>query len=363
MSGITLKNSGRNKRGPMRHITEAKRKGKGGSYLVDSSTGEFNAGSKKDLMNQILTLASLVESGDVDNSENVVAASSRERAKELAAAYRDTASGDFRELGAALAGKLQENADREGFARNILARAEVAEGSDVRHRVKSKSLTAIVASSATQMDPQTIREKEIYPREFMVRAKVRIEELQLRRGSQDLLEEKFFEAQEQIMRTEDLIVKKMMDQAVGAGHNVQYISGGLTPSSLGDIMGLLSDYGLQPVNMMFANNLLRDMITSQAFSEYFDPLSKYEIVQTGTIGSIFAMDIRTDAYRDPNLRVLEKGEIYIVPPPEWLGAYTDRGPVEAKELNDDDASRGWSFFEIMSFALHNPKAVVKAIRL
>ena len=73
----------------------------------------------------------------------------------------------------------------------------------------------------------------------------------------------------------------------------------------------------------------------------------------------------TDAYRVPQQRVLNLGDMYLLTSPEFLGAYTDRGPVVANEVNASSAghgvpARGWHLFETMSMTVPNSRGLVYA---
>ena len=75
----------------------------------------------------------------------------------------------------------------------------------------------------------------------------------------------------------------------------------------------------------------------------------------------------TDAYRVPQQKVLNAGDIYLTTLPSYLGAYTDRGAPVAKEV-DASASghgvpaRGWHIYETMSMVCANSRGVVYASR-
>ena len=73
----------------------------------------------------------------------------------------------------------------------------------------------------------------------------------------------------------------------------------------------------------------------------------------------------TDAYRVPQQKVLNAGDIYLLTSPEFLGAYTDRGPVVANEVNASSSghgvpARGWHLFETMSMTVANSRGIVYA---
>jgi hypothetical protein len=111
--------------------------------------------------------------------------------------------------------------------------------------------------------------------------------------------------------------------------------------------------------------VLNDITTNTTFGSFYDPVSQYEVVQTGYIGRILGISMITDAFRVPQQKVLNQGDIYLLTSPEFLGAYTDRGPVVANEVNASQSghgvpARGWHLYELMSMTVANSRGVVFA---
>jgi len=353
--------------------SEAKRPGSS-EYLVDTKTGQINANNKQDLAATLQVLANLVQNGQVTTKENFV--SSAERHKVVAARmeatrdafYRYMHQGEARpwaEIGATLSGELTELADREGFMRRLFHRVDVQQGSIPRIRVRAKSVTAVTAASATQFFPIQARDKYLVPPEFYIKANLRFEEREIAQATGDILEDKFFEGQEQIMRNEDKVWKALIDGLVGTSNALQYLAGGLTPANVSVMQQQVNRWSLNSTNMLIANDVLQDITGSVAFGSWFDPVSQYEIVQTGQIGTLLGMSVITDAYREPRLKVLNAGEVYITAAPDTHGAYTDRGPIQSVPVDsyqDGAPSRGWSMWELIAMVCHNPRSFVKGLR-
>lgn len=349
------------------HVTEAKRPGSN-EFLVGAG-GNLNAGSKQELMQTIASLTSMLSNGEISPRRSEVSASeSKDRREALVQAYHDRSGRSWAELGAAIGGEVSESADREGFMRRFLLRTELSQGEIARIRVKHKNVTAIVAASASQTFPTFIREKHILPPEFYIEANIRVEAREVAQGSADVLEEKFFEAQEAIMVQEDRVYKRMLDDTVGVGVNApQVLSGGLTPVTLQAMREQVTRWGIPAQNLLIASDVWNDIVASTAFGNWFDPVSQYEIIMTGYLGNLLGMGVISDAYREPKLKVLNAGEVYITSSPELHGTFTDRGPVEAHETGPasgtgNTPSRGWYMFEMMSMTLHNARAVCKGTR-
>jgi hypothetical protein len=215
--------------------------------------------------------------------------------------------------------------------------------------------------------PVTVRSKYVYPPEFYIRGSISIDRIELSQGTPDLMEEKFFELQEQIMLEEDKILPKLMVASAATNNDLLYISGSLTPTGLGALKKSVERWQLPVKTLLMASDLMTDLTTSStAFGGLFDPVTQLEVVMSGRIGTILGMEIITDAYRAPELKVLNEGELFVTSTPEYFATYTDRGPLETAEVDrlviDGTPARGWTFIEQMTMTLHNPRGVARGVR-
>lgn len=338
-----------------------------GSRYVDESTGEINAGSKRELCSIIADIAARVESGSLssDPVHPEEAAAFREEANTaFLEAYADTSTSSWVDLGASIADTVSEVADRNGFMRRIAYKAPAKQGSIIRVRVKRRNTIARIATGPSMMQRRFIRENYIMPNEFSVQANVRVDEREIAQGPGDLMEEKLFEAQEAIMVREDKYLKNLMDDATSS--SLQYMAGGATPSGIASLQKNISQWGLPVQSMLIGSYVMPDILAGDAFSRYFGPLPNYQLVLTGKIGTLFGMQVITDSFRIPEQRVVLPNEIYVLSNPENMAFYTDRGPLNSKEANDAATvgipMRGWFFWELLSMVLFNDRAVAKAER-
>lgn len=327
-------------------------------YMADTRTGQFNASSKKELAQKILSAMNL-------KKESVAPEKLADIRNEVKAAFDDkTAGGKFKAVGAAIAGELYEVANRQGFARKLLKRVETQVGADIRIDVKFPNSVAITAVSATQVQPVILRDKHYYPVPVDIAHRLMISKQEMDRTSGDILNEKLQEGQAAIQVAEDRLWKKSADQMVGILNPQYVLAGGLNPTTLAAMRTAIIAHNLPAATVVAAADVLNDLIGTN-FSSWFDPVSQYEIVTTGNIGSLLGMEIITDAYREPILRVLEQGDVYVLSSPEYHGGFADRGPVESTEL--DGAlmgvnARGWYMVETIAMLVQNPRSVVKGKR-
>lgn len=341
----------------------------GSRDMFVGANGQMNASDIPDLMRNIGLLMQEVANGNVSR-EPVTASERRElqrtRQQTLTASYySDRSSRDWSELGAAIGSDVAEVADREGFMRRLMMRTDVANGSVPRIRVRQKNVMAVVAASAAANRAQHLKDNYFNPPEYYIKANIRVEERELVQGSGDILEDKFFEAQEAIMVAEDRKWKQLADDTIGLQNEQQILAGGLTPMGLSKMRTQILRWNIPAQNLIIAADIWDDIIGQPDFSAWFDPVSQHELITTGTLGTLLGMSIITDAFRHPQLRVLRSGEMYVVSNPELHGTYTDRGPVQSNEVNDypdGSPSRGWMFHELLSTTLHNSRSVVKGIK-
>jgi len=337
----------------------------GSKERLVGANGEINASSRTDLIVQLAALIDSNNQGMIDEGAGEVTASAKERNEVLSAAFADKSGSRWSEIGAGMAGTLSEAADRDGFMRKILIKEEVAQGNVPRIRVRRKRVTAIISAGNGSIYPTIARDDYYYPPEFTISANVRVEKRELNQGSGDILADKYQEAAEQVLKTEDLRLKELLDATVGIANPLVALVGGLTVSTFTHMRQQISAYNLPVSKCLFSSSYWNDLISSSSFGSYYDPVTKYELLQTGYLGNILGVDLISDAYRHPNLRVLGQSDFYMLGDGANLGAYCDRGPIESVEVSEatlGSNSRGFFLSEDLAMLLFNARAVVRAVR-
>lgn len=352
---------------------EELRFGKSTSRALDSKSGEFNAYDKKDLVNAITSLMTSVSSGQVTPAYKSEMATSAEYAQQvserreiLAAAYNDTSGEKWAALGASLALQLQEARNREGFMRRICVGQTLKQGEIARVAMPAWDSIAIVATSSAAVGYQIIRNKVFLPQEFEINANLRVEQLDIEQVSGDILEQSYNQGLDNIMVQEDNLWKKAADQAVGVVNPLNYVGGALTPRILAAVRQAVTDWNLPATTAIIANDYWTDITGSAEFAAMLDPVTKYDLVMHGYLGTLVGLTLLTDAFRQPTQKVLNRGEIYVVGSPENHGAYTDRGGVRSTPTSGADmgnTTKGWLLSEMFSFVLANPRSIAKGQRV
>lgn len=337
----------------------------GSSERMVGASGDINASSTKDLMLQISKLI------EVAASQEVVTASAAEQREQLAKAHKEMVTAAFdspaslKELGEVIADELYVSANRDGFARRFLARQDLSQGSIPNVRMRMKNVVAVTASSASRVESQLIRDQDYYPPEFYITARPYIEKRDIDRSNTDVLEEKYVEAVEAIMVGEDLVWKKMANATVGVANEQTSIVGTMSPTALGNLRNKVTRWGVPAAHWLIANDIWSDIIGDTGFQSLIDPVSKHELLLSGELANILGMTVVSDAFRHPQHKVLEGGEMYIVGDPINHGQYTDRNGIDALPIDGTHESipgRGWMLSETMSMVIANARSVAKARR-
>jgi hypothetical protein len=77
------------------------------------------------------------------------------------------------------------------------------------------------------------------------------------------------------------------------------------------------------------------------------------------------MTVYSDAYRHPQHKVLQQGDLIVFAAPETLGQFTDRGGVESLPVDaavTGIPGRGWQLQESLSIVIANSRGVVYGTR-
>jgi hypothetical protein len=345
--------------------------GTSNSHALDERTGEINAWDKKDAMRSISEMMAMANRGEL--VQRSTSLSAKQRAEELAtrqevlsAALVDPAL--WTALGASMATQIEEQRDRQGFMRRVLVGNSIKQGDVARITMETHDATAIVATSSANVAHQIIRTNggAIPVSEFEIIANLRVENIDLQQVGGDLLDRCYNQGVQATMVAEDRLVKKAFDESVGIRNAITYIAGNLTPQVLATLQQQVSGWGLPAVAALIANDYWADISGDAAFGQFLDPITKYDLVLNGRISMLGGMELITDAFRNVNQKVLNKGEIYVLTSPENLGGYTDRGGITAVPTSGSDAgntTRGWMLSEVLGLMVANAKGVAVAKRV
>lgn len=339
---------------------ETKLPGRDSSFV--GRNGEINASSQKDLIGQIGQIIANYNPVEV-KAERVTKRS--ERSQVLAEAIADRTGETMQMVGEAMAAEIQETTNREGFARRILEYKEIGQGETNEVVLKTKDVVGFIATSPSSVVPTEIRENRKILPEFHLNGYILIDTLEVGRSSSDILEEKFEEGLEAIMVQEDRLWKRMADSAATVRNTYQSFAT-FTPAVFARLIDQVSRWGIPATSCLFSSSLWQDIIANGDFAGVLDPVTKWELLQEGFLGTMYGVEMITDNFRQANLKVLNTGEVYITGAPINHGVVTVRGNIASEPINkfsEGQARRGWFLDQITSLCVANCLSVAKGAKV
>ncbi|QJT71112.1 putative major capsid protein [Vibrio phage vB_VcorM_GR11A] len=341
----------------------------GTNQRLVGQNGEFNVANNQELLQAVAQVMQLAGQGRVvteaqATQEEAVANRVRSNRELVQAAFDDKE--ELIALGEVLAEDVQITQNRDGFMRRFMAKQEIEQGQIPQIRVNQKNVAGVLATSASQTHTQLLRDNMQYPNEFYVTARPFIEQKDISRSTTDILEEKYIDTLEAIMVQEDRIWKQMADETLGLANEFTNIVGTMNTTSLAQLINRVTRWGLPAKYWLIANDIWTDVISDSSFVNQFNATSyAEELVQTGTLGNIYGLEVVSDQFRHEAHKVLEAGEMYILSSPEYHGQFTDRDGLDVRPIDDTHENvpgRGWVMTEQLSMAIVNARTVAKARR-
>jgi hypothetical protein len=322
---------------------------------------EINAGSKKDLLQQIGFMLDQY-GGKLANSRPTgreAAAEVARRNQVVAEAFYDKSGDEFQLLGEVVTDQIVETAERQGFARTILGVRPLGKGEDAKIPVRKRDVVAFMATVDSKITTQEIRQGYLYPPLFSVDAYIVIEEGDIQGAPFDLLDAKFQDGLIAMMVREDRILRDLL-LAAAPLFNDRVFFGNFNPASLAQMQNQVSSWGTPASNLLIAYDLWQDIIANNDFVNWFDPVHQHELILEGRLGTLLGMQVLTDGLRYDQLRVLEQGEAFVTAAPGYLGVILEQTPPEAKAIDlavIGQPARGWFIHSGEGMIVGNARAV------
>lgn len=333
------------------------------------SNGEFNAGSRKEVMQAIATLMGAASRGEVSEvvaSEKANLQAKLERKQALASTMLSTDAATQTALAEVVGESVYETLGRAGFARKFLQTAPLQQGDFHRVPVITPDITTFYSTENINVPASQIRGKVVEPKPFVISNNVLIDNLELTISPVDLLDIKYNQALEQQLRGEDIYLTKLLDLSASEYNEPVYFST-LTPTVLASLRNQIDTQGGIPVGgLLLAADLWADIISDSEFQNFYSPIEKHEIVLTGRLGTLMGMDIVTDGFRIKNLQVLKPGSSYVLGIPDLLGVVGQYGELTVTAIDRrviGESKRGWFIENTIDMTVLNSRAVVKGQRL
>lgn len=328
------------------------------------ANGELNASSKQELMRVIAHV--LAESRENVMTTRVASYEDAQmRLATLREAYADKSGTKFQVLGEVISEEIWETLGREGFSRRLLSVMPLAKGQTGRVKVRRKDVVAYQVTTDVKIQEQRIRQPYVYPPEFYLGAHILIEDKEIEQASTDLLDEKFQDGLEALLRREDLITRALLTRAATTFNNLVLFTT-FNPSVLTTLRTQVNRWGTPAATMVIAFDIWDDIIADADFVAWWDQVHKHELILEGRLGSMLGMEIITDGYRYATLQVLQPGEVYVTASPVTLGTITQRKELDSRAIDQYNLgrpARGWFMEQIQGQVVVNGRAVDRGVRV
>lgn len=284
----------------------------------------------------------------------------------IAEAIADKSGQGWLALGEIIGTQVVETLGRTGFTRRLMQFNPLAKGDIARVRVRHRDVTALVSTSDANIISSQVRQPVVYPSFFSIVANILIEDMEINMDSGDLLDERYQDGLEQLLVQEDKVFINFANQAAGI-YNPLIGFPTLTPSAFQTMKNTVESWGGTPVtNALISFDLWNDIVAEPEFTAWYSELEKHELAVEGSLGKIAGVELITDGYRLPKLKVLDQGQIYMFSSPQTLGVVSQLGDLNVQAINkysEGIAKRGWYLNQTEAIALVNPKAVIRGQRI
>jgi hypothetical protein len=326
--------------------------------------GVINAGSKRELAQRITQLIEASSTGEI-RAREVDVDQKAETDRLITAAFRDRDGEAMQVLGQVITDEIWETMTREGFSEKILAEKEVKPGTEPRIRVRKKDVLAYLITTDLKIVPTRIRQDYVYPPIYYLTASILIEDKIIATCTNDILDEKLQDSLEATLVRQDRLTRAQLNKAAPSFNDILYFNN-FTPAVFSSLKTNVARWGLSATSMILSYDIWNDIITDGDFVDWWDPVTRHELILTGKLGSILDIELITDGYRYPELKVLEPGEIYCLAAPGSLGAFCNVQEMKSNPIhkyNDSEPARGWFLAAIRAQAIVNGRALARGIRL
>jgi len=339
--------------------------------LVDERTGEYNAYSKKELIEIMDGMVKMARAGEMHSDEGLGAPATTDwnaqghLVQAALSESRPAEGGPFQVLGEVFTDSIAETMGRMGFSNKVLAQQDVAEGGTARIRIRQKDVTSWLMLSDGHTIESLIRQKYIYPRGYNLETLILMEEAEIHEAGAQIIEEKYNDGLEATMVRDDNITKFLLDQAAPADNDVIAFNA-FTPQVFVTLRNQIWQWSLPAPHALMAVDLWDDLFADADWAQWYSPIEKHELAVEGKLGRLADIELITDGFRYDTLQVLDPGEVYFLSSPATLGVKANMIALNSSVVDQrmlGRAVRGWFIFLRQATVIANSRGVSKGIRL
>ena len=324
-----------------------------------NAQGQVNAPDVRDLRRIVGNLALAASVGEATQVDPAAVINHKQV---IAEALEDKTGAGWLAIGEIVGTQVVETMGRQGFARRLMQSNPLAKGDIARVRMRHRDIAAVVSTSDPNVVANQVRQPVVYPSFFSIIANILIEDMEINMDSGDLLEDRYQDGLEQMMVVEDRSWLVHANTAANM-YNPLVMFPTLTPSAFQIMKNSVESWGGTPVtSTVISFDLWNDIVAEPEFTAWYSELEKHELALEGSLGKLMGVEIITDGYRLPKLKVLDPGQIYMVSSPATLGVISQLGDLNVKPIDkysEGQPKRGWYISQTEAIALVNPKAIIR----
>lgn len=322
-----------------------------------NSKGEMNASSLKDLAQNLVKYASILEENTPSNVglAGQVALSDGKNDELLARAIF-TQEGKVA-LAQAMANPIRRNLDYHGIARRALVVDPIPQGANATYERDIDVAATVISSNGTGPESRVFGDRITVPQfELFSNPTVRIAEARRRRFN--VIDRAVQKARQEIMAQEDANVFAAIDSASSVENTVMDISdSGMLKRDLVEIKAQIDRWDLVTTKYFMNINEFTDILKWGSGGGQgvgggdFDPVTMREVLQTGLYAHIWGADIMVS-------KIVPPGTVYGCADPEFVGVMPVFQDIEVMPADEPKQLKlGWVVSEIIGIAIPNPRGV------
>jgi len=322
--------------------------------------GEVNAWDKQDLFNQMDKFQGLRSKYPASAfKKGSTSLEDQQRVIEQAMASPQ----NWMKFGQEMVPLILRELDYEGFIRNVFFTHNVSFGKIVKYE-KDINVTALVVSDDSQTIESRVKGTRVFPPDFGVSAMPVIPLKEIAVRDYDVVDRARDKATFQIMLKEDRNGLRLLYQGAQIENNIINIAGSTTKATIESIVHEVEQWGLI-VDKLIMNRTEFGELRSSMNSMDYDPLTSREAWLSGIFTNFWGMKVMVVAGKSDTRLSVPSGMIFATTAPRFLGGMGIRQELQSYPADRyvmGEAAKGFLFYELITQALVNPRAVAVGMK-
>jgi len=322
-----------------------------------NSTGEVNASSQLDHLQQLVKYAKSIAEGLPANSGLAQEHSFSETEKDSLLKEALRSQEGKVALGQAMANPIRRNLDYQGVGRKALVVDPLPQGALPIYEKDIDVQATIVSSNGSAPESRVFGDRVTVP-EFEVVSNPTVRIAEVRRRRFNVIDRAQQKARQEIQAIEDANIFAALDAASTLENTGQTFTTSLEVTDLLLIKKQIDRWDLLTTKFFMNIEEFTDILGWQSFNggagNYsLDMVSQREILQTGLYGHIWGADIIVS-------KIVPRGTVYAVTEPDFVGIMPVRQDIEVLPADEPKQLKlGWVVNEIIGIGIVNPRGVAK----